>query len=90
MLLQSDFSVIEVTGIPFPSMTDDEAELECLKTEITILEALIDQQQKDSDSCSPFAALGDACGHSRTDFVTVNRSAEKIIFHAAGRFSGCR
>ena len=72
-------------------MADYEEEQERLKTEITVMEELIDQQREDSDNYDRFAALVDKyVDIPELTTAIVNEFVKKIIVHEADKSSGHR
>ena len=72
-------------------MAGYEEEQERLKTEITVMEELIDQQREDSDNYDRFAALVEKYVDIPELTITiVNEFVKKIIVHEADKSSGHR
>ena len=72
-------------------MADYEEEQERLKTEITVMEELIDQQREDSDNYDRFAALVEKyVDIPELTTAIVNEFIKKIIVHEADKSSGHR
>ena len=72
-------------------MVDYEEEQARLKTEITVMEELIDQQQEDSDNYDRFAALVEKyVDIPELTTAIVNEFIKKIIVHEADKSSGHR
>ena len=72
-------------------MAGYEEEQERLKTEITVMEELIDQQREDSDNYDRFAALVEKyVDIPELTTAIVNEFIKKIIVHEADRSSGHR
>ena len=72
-------------------MADYEEEQERLKTEITVMEELIDQQREGSDNYDRFAALVEKyVDIPELTTAIVNEFIKKIIVHEADKSSGHR
>lgn len=72
-------------------MAGYEEEQERLKTEITVMEELIDQQREDSDNYDRFAALVEKyVDIPELTTAIVNEFVKKIIVHEADKSSGSR
>lgn len=72
-------------------MADYEEEQERLKTEITVMEELIDQQREDSDNYDRFAALVEKyVDIPELTTAIVNEFIKKIIVHEADKSSSHR
>ena len=72
-------------------MADYEEEQERLKTEITVMEKLIDQQREDSDNYDRFSALVEKyVDIPELTTAIVNEFIKKIIIHEADKSSGHR